>query len=647
MGFNPIGPFRAPTQLRLPELPFSAGSGLRPSAPGRDQGRIAQGGQPTAKARADQNGIQSRHGQFHLQSYLGFKGAERGLQVKLGYTDTGFTAIQTSTATYVVPAGVHGREEIRQWVQQAHRSGAISGAYPLSPGARQQPAAAPPRTSQPPDGWGLALPDAIAYNLSAANQAHRRDFVLVNPTTGSLTHFVSHKLDVVQFGSLRLNRVETVHYSFAGKPVVREDGLTWSNKLAGGATLFLNFRGGDSNLRSPNTALSGSIGFFGPPSALGPMVKALKAAGASAAAAGLDRILRAAGTGGSEFGLAWRASVELDQRSGEVMVNLSGHRIPLHRFIDSLGSPGARNEGLPKVASLINRDAYLAGANPYALADGTRGADGRYRNHGDPVSAIAGGILKLAEQVQPGAAPVRTNAAARQVLERALLREAAWIDPGRSRPLGMLPAPARLSPESRQTLSGVLKLLERYDMDFGSPTIRRAAQSGPFWGARPTDMQFVRAVFQGNFRVDSLSPANPVIDALVFGFNRHLGLAATVLSPRTVAPDDVMLMQSRVRLETLKARLDAFHGGVLGALDVSTRGLPEAQRGRMESNALSLLDAALTRRILRQGGTPDMQALYGAFLGLRQDERAMLGAQVHGNALGAVEIARIVSRLAL
>ena len=619
MAVNPIGPFRALTQLRVPELPFFG----------------------------DRNGIQSRHGQFHLQSYLGFKGSERGLQVKLGYTDKGFTAIQTSTATYVVPAGVHGREEIRQWVQQAHRSGAISGAYPLSPGARQQQPAAPQRTSQPIDGWGLVLPDAVAYTLGAANQAHRRDFALANPTTGSLTHFISHKLDAVQFGGLRLNRVETVHYSFAGEPVVREDGLTWSKKLAGGATVFLNFRGGDSNLRSPNTTLPGNIGFFGPPSALGPVVKALRAVGASPAAAALDRTLRAAGTAGSEFGLAWRASVELDRRSGEVMVNLSGHRIPLHRFIDSLESLGAHNEGLPQVARNINREAYLAGENPYALADGTRGADGRYRNHGDPVSAIAGGILKLAAEIQPGAAPVRTNADARRVLEQALSREADWIDPDRSRRLGMLQAPATLSPASRQALSGVLKLLERYDMDFGSRTIGRAAESGPASGPRPADMQFVRAVFQGNFRVASLTPANPLIDALVFGFNRHLGIAATVLSPRPLARDDVMLMQSRVRVDGLKARLDALHGGALEALGVPAQDLPPAQRARMESNALHLLDAVLTQRIVRQGGTLGLQSLYSAFVGLRQDERALLGAQLTGDALSAVEIQRIVTRLGL
>jgi hypothetical protein len=64
-------------------------------------------------------------GDFRSQGYIGVP--EEGFQVKLGYTDNGYRAIQTSSATYRLPEGVTSRKEIGDWLREAYRTGAISG----------------------------------------------------------------------------------------------------------------------------------------------------------------------------------------------------------------------------------------------------------------------------------------------------------------------------------------------------------------------------------------------------------------------------------------------------------------------------------------------------------------------------------------
>ncbi|MEI8303173.1 MAG: hypothetical protein WCG13_07745 [Burkholderiales bacterium] len=584
-------------------------------------------------------------GQFRFQSYLGFRGEDRDYQVKLGYTDNGYSAVQTQTATYAVPASAAtNRESIRQWVAQAHGAGAISGVWPLSTGEARAAAVKPTDPVDIGDVLGAAAPDALVYTLGGLNQAHRRDFALVNPLTGSATHFISHKGDTVKWGPLTFNRVETVQYSLSGQGVRREDGLTWASKLkdlgvpgqAGAATLFLNVRGGDTNLRQAANGLSVNAGFFGPPSAMKGAAEVMQRSGnptVRRAGEAFEKGLQLASVGGSEYGLAWRGTATLDPRSGEVVLNLSGLKIPLHDFTAALAAGSAYNEGDRAIARSINREDYLSGANPYDLAIQSRDPAGRYRNHGDPVSAIAGGIQQLNAALEPGARPVRTNADARRVLEAALQRPP-------------------LSPEERQALSSTLELLNRYGMDFGSETIHRAAAASGARVGMPADRQFVRDVFEGDFRTEHMAPRSNIVGELIFGpdrhaaledllgtgfgvalfgLNRHVAIAASILDAGGVARDDLYLQQIRAAQEGLAARLDNAHGGVLKALGIEASGLTIAERGSLSSAALGILSGELTERVLRQGGSgvPGGQALYNAFTGLGAAEKAALGARVN------------------
>lgn len=78
----------------------------------------------------------ARMGDFRFENYLGVP--EQGLQVKSGYTDEGFRAVQTATGTYTVPPQYTSREDIADWVDRSLEAGDISGSYSL----KEAPAAA-------------------------------------------------------------------------------------------------------------------------------------------------------------------------------------------------------------------------------------------------------------------------------------------------------------------------------------------------------------------------------------------------------------------------------------------------------------------------------------------------------------------------
>ena len=69
-------------------------------------------------------------GTFYLQKFLGV--VPLGLQVKLGITENGYNAVQTSSGTYRIPAGHATHDgEIKDWVMRSIERGDIKGAYPL------------------------------------------------------------------------------------------------------------------------------------------------------------------------------------------------------------------------------------------------------------------------------------------------------------------------------------------------------------------------------------------------------------------------------------------------------------------------------------------------------------------------------------
>jgi len=521
--------------------------------------------------------------------------------------------------------------------------------------ARPAPASPAGAGRAPPDPAGfighVGVPDALVYTLGAANLPRQRHFVLVNPLTGTATHFISHKnphgnphgsfLD----GPLRAagsNRVEAVHYGLS-QATRREDGYVWVWKV-GDVTLFFNARGGDTNLLRSDHGVAGNFGFFGPPAALSALTERLTASGNSRVQAlgrGFAKGLQVAGAAGSQFGVAWRVTVTIDARSGEAVLDVSGRKIPLGDFIQAMSGLPGLNRGSSAVALAQNREDYLAGANPYALADYTRTAQGQLRNHGDPVSAIAGGAVELGRLLLPGSDPVRSNARARSVLELAIARDKPPLTPDQrglhyGKPVD--PMFARgihpLTAGQRLTLHATLRQLDRYGIDFGSAIVRSAARAAakpqPVGAAAPLDRQFVRDVFEGDFRTEFMHRGNHPLFDLVVGLNRTVGIFSGILNAGPVAPDGQWIQQMRARAQGLQARLDAFHGGVLKALGIDARGLDDKARAALAQRAGDLLASSLETRLAARGTRPlSSQSLYEAFQALSRAERAAIGARIN------------------
>jgi hypothetical protein len=496
----------------------------------------------------------------------------------------------------------------------------------------------------------MALPDAVVYTNDALNQPSTRNFVLANPLTGAYTHFVTHKNETVNLHGVPFKHVESVHYDAKGGGTRREDGLGWAQKV-GSATMFANMRGGDTNLVNSKNGASVTMGFFGSPAELrgkGGLLEKMKDspdARMRAMAKGVDVAASVTSAGGGNVGLAWRGELRYDKASKELQVNVSGAKFTLAEFAQSLENMPATNESQRSIAQQNNRAAYLDGANPYEHADKTRTQGGEYRNHGDPVAAIAGGVVQAGHMVNPGLPPVRTNNEARQALEEAIDRDYPALSPDQRRLLGdqvNALRPDRLNDPERKQLRSTLASLNDYDLNFGSQKIEQAAEAAAkaqgTAGQQRDDKQFVRDVFEGDFRT-AFAKSYDVGDAardVMLGANRWLA-SLSALDGGSTAKDEDYLQKHKAREDGLKARLDALDGSVLDSLGLSSEGLSGKEKAAFERRLLSGLTSALANRSSEQGNAPTAQSLYEAFASLSQEERKSLGARLNASARPASE----------
>jgi hypothetical protein len=491
-----------------------------------------------------------------------------------------------------------------------------------------------------------ALPDAIVYsNAALLAPANAKSFVLVNPLAGGYTHFISHPQNTVNVGGVPFGRVEAVHYNTNGTGTRREDGFGRSWKLGSGqnqVTVFINGRLGDTNLNNASNGASVNFGFFGSPAALRQLVDQLPAGGrAGKVKEAIEALLATASAGGQQLGLAWRGTLQLNRDTGQLDLNVSGVRIPLADLQAALQDVNAINYGNKPIARVNNEEAYLNGANPFQRADDTRVPGGPYVNHGDPVAAIAGDILALQDRLDQldglGSPNIRTNDQARRFLEGAIGRST-WLSPEERRRQGNIsgiediPVSERaMAPEDRAKLQGLLVQLHRYGLYFGSPTIEAAARSAaslaPTQGT-PEDRAFVRDVFQGKFRHASLDgyDAGDLARDITLGLNRWTA-ALSILDAGGTARDDIMLDQSRNRLEGFQQRMNR-EGGTLAALNLR---LPAGvSAADAEALATSMLASELAPQVRAAGRELSAQSLYEQFQRLGAAQRSALAREIQG-----------------
>jgi hypothetical protein len=487
----------------------------------------------------------------------------------------------------------------------------------------------------------LALPDAVVYTNSALNNANTRTFFLANPLTGSYAQFISHKnAPQATILGLPMKRVETVHYDVTGKGTRREDGMGYSvQNAAKNGTFFINARVGDTNAIDPRNGISVNAGFFGKPEALRGLAEQMQRSGngrVREVGVALGKAMDAASATGTELGLAWRAQLVMDSRTQKVALVVSGVKIDVADLKQAIESVASTNQGSKDVARTNNIEAYLEGANPYDLAMQTRGANGAYVNHGDPVGAIAGRIQKLNEWVNPGAGPVRTNAQAGKVLEEALTR-AVSLTPEQIRQLppedrAQLP-PNPLTREQSREVFETLALIQRNGLAglYGSAKVSEAAGAvGGRTSTPPSNAQFVRDVFEGDFRRDPAGgyDAGDFLRDLTLGLSR-VGQVVAGLDAGATANEEQVMERNRAATAGLGERLNAQEGGVLKALRIDTRGLSASQQASMSNDALQGLAYALRGRAYEANREPSGQGLYDTFRQLSEADRNAIGARVN------------------
>jgi hypothetical protein len=178
--------------------------------------------------------------------------------------------------------------------------------------------------------------------------------------------------------------------------------------------------------------------------------------------------------------------------------------------------------------------------------------------------------------------------------------------------------PDPLNPQQRAQLNGMLATLNQYGLDFGSQKIRDAAADAARYqgteGKQPGDRQFVRDVFEGDFRhkfTEGYDLGDLGRDVLIDA-NRWLGIA-TSLDAGSVADDNAYMKQAQAREDGLTARLDANAGGVLKALGIDANGLSGTQLDQFKDKVTSSLASVLQGRLAERNVAVTSQSLYDEF----------------------------------
>lgn len=523
-----------------------------------------------------------------------------------------------------------------------------------------------------PEGWRLffdqlyqAAPDALVVRAGGANAPFvlTNPVNLLNPEQSSITSFrrlADLPRNLPGLGSASTPYwVETITWTPSAPPR-RERGLGFSATTNLGTrrqdlnlTAFANYRVGDLNDPLKVNGVSANIGMFGRVDDMLRWVATLPATRQRAALQGsLQAAARAAQGANLLVGFAWRATISQDPRTGQLSAVLSGgFKLDLPMLLAP--TPGGRppqvspmsNLGNSDIARTNDRDSYFHGANPYALAAAARTPDGRYVNRGDSVLALAGDLQwlqGLRQVAKPGDTPIRTNDEAREVVERAIY-VAERSHPIRQRQLqssGDEP-PAPMSPPDIERFNNLLVRLHQYGLNFGSVTIRQAAQAAAERADAPTlpsrERELVRQVFAGRMRGTSMAEPTTLLtlvrDAMMSTRSVHLAavaLAADILF--TTDPMNTTGYFHRERVDNLvvglKGRFDQVHGGTLAALGVTVP--PGYTRSGGEQVALQRAIAYLTVALVKDNKPITGQNLYAQFQSLSTAERQALRRDVQG-----------------
>lgn len=496
---------------------------------------------------------------------------------------------------------------------------------------------------------GIVTPDAVGYDNSLSTDpksqfpglksAGSSQFYRFNPLRdGMVTVYTSYPKRKVVVGGIPFSAVDAATLILGKGVVSREAGFGYSKKMGQGTktlSIFINGRGGDLSKLSTGQRVSVQFGVTGSPELLIDALDRLPNAGRFKPLRDtLQKGLELAATGGSRYGLIWRASLGLNAR-GQVELDLFGQKIELATLQQALKTVDLRNQGHKPVARLNNEDAYLQGANPWQRTEDNRRPTGQYLNHGDPIAGLAARMLVLQKELDPQARPIRDAAQARSFMEYLMARQS-WATPEQARQVqrsmpqdvGDLKVdPHPLSPQQRARVDQLLQDVYRLELNFGSEKIKQAAEAAGLrhgWARAPLpERRFAQEVFSGKYAVQSQEGAN-LLKTVAGMLNAPASVVLDGLNAGSVARDGDMVHNGRVmREQGLRARMEANLGGVLAPLGL---GLPQGQAMQpYKEQVVRELTHQLAKSLGAKGIQVNGQSLFDELMRLSPQERQRLG----------------------
>jgi hypothetical protein len=505
-----------------------------------------------------------------------------------------------------------------------------------------------------------AMPDAFVYTNKLGNNADgSRSFTLLG-ANGNLTVFTAQGqkkgAPVGLLAGAQPYPVMTRTVTPSGHSTT-EDGLGISFANADkSATFFLNVRG--TTIPGPNDpkGMSVNLGFYGKPEAFRAVANRMAASPNERLrlfGQALQKGFDVSAATGSEVGLAWRGVFAGVDKDGKPLITLSGMKVPIgiEELKEGFTSGPPLNRGSHEVARANNFEAYVNGENAFVQADTTRKFDpnkegdpnykGEFVDHGDPVSKIAGRIQRVSEILDEdgrtgGRGRVNSNLEAGHVMEIALGKSLEQPSVrGQPQESGGV-TPAQLArPEDRKFVNDTAKLIQQYgliglmlpkqDADEKKPFLSSLKNSGVVDPNAP-DGQFVRDVFQGNFRPMDTTPPNvkfawsAIALATALPSVRLVGRLLEIAQSLDAGPTaniEGIRRKNDAADNTLVKSLDARYGktaggGVLEALKLDVSDLPANEQAAYRRGAGVTL-AETMRASVPGDDPPTGQQLINAF----------------------------------
>lgn len=383
-------------------------------------------------------------------------------------------------------------------VQPTMQIAQASNPHPLQPGAWVYGVATGPMV---PPGWsgGVFITSPSGNPLNFSEENGNSIFVSKNVTTGRINPATAFGRGGVGTYNPVTNQLElgyggTIKVNIAGTPVIGFLNARANPPENFTGSISANFGIAASVDQAAAGALSGMAG-------LAAAIPTPQTAGAAAGLAKASAILRGIGQAANGYaGIGYRVELRFNEGNlqgiyyqGRPIVDIEAFMQDALKGNERYKPPVIPNNGVPEIANLNYTNQLIFGTSPWDLAATSDGL-----NNGNPSVAVANDWRGAIQSYGMRYLQQLPDDARRTVLlggPRSMSEAGAAVN-------AIL---AVASPDDATAIAS--RLANRYDLDFGVPLVKAFNEVQNGLSQRPGDYQFVRNVFQGNYRDPLDNPA--------------------------------------------------------------------------------------------------------------------------------------------